>query len=79
MESCRLTRGKDVGQPIAHSLSVSFLTHCVTILQCTVEQEQLDNALSCIITLQVGVAEWVWLVGVASFIYCPLRLFFLIF
>ena len=63
MESCRLTRGKDVGQPIAHNLSVSFLTHCVTILQCTVEQEQLNNALSCIITLQVGVAGWVWLSG----------------
>uniref|UniRef100_A0A1X7UQ08 HECT domain-containing protein n=1 Tax=Amphimedon queenslandica TaxID=400682 RepID=A0A1X7UQ08_AMPQE len=52
MESCRLTRGKDIGQPIAHNLSLSFLKHTVTILKYTVDMDQLDNALSCVITLQ---------------------------
>lgn len=56
MESCRLTKGKDIGEPITHNLSLSFLKHAVTILQYSVDRDQLDNALSCVITLQVGVA-----------------------
>ena len=55
MESCRLTPGKDLGYPIAHNLSLTFLSHCITILQYTVSHDQLDNALTCVITLQVGV------------------------
>ena len=57
--ACRLTPGKDLEYPIAHNLSLTFLSHYITILQYTVSHDQLDNALTCVITLQVGVVMYV--------------------
>ena len=56
VESCRLSPGKDFGSPVPHNLSLSFLEHCCDILEYSIANKQLDNALTCVITLQVGVA-----------------------
>lgn len=56
IESCRLSPGKDFGSPVTHNLSLSFFSHCCDILEYSIAHDQLDNALTCVITLQVGAA-----------------------
>ena len=56
IESCRLTPGKDFSVPVAHSLTLKFLEHCCDILEYSIHRNYLDNALTIVITLQVGVA-----------------------
>ena len=56
MESCRLVPSQAFFHPVDHCLYLSFLTHVLSILHCSVEEKSWNNVQANIITLQVGIA-----------------------
>ena len=53
IESCRLTPGKDFYVPVPHSLTLKFLDYSCSILEYSLDKQEMDNCLSIVITLQV--------------------------
>ncbi len=62
--SCRLTPAKDLSLPVPRSLLLAFLDNCCSILEYCLNNKQIDNCLSILITLEVC------LYSVCVFIVC---------